>query len=276
MEIGINYKQETQKSLFTSFYEGYYHFYYIHEGECEAFLGDNIYELGSGCVIFVNSNSAVKFLKKSDELKFTIIYMQTNYLKEYLEKLQQKHLLNLFLDQNNGAARIIFDESNKTYSDLSFRLIEKEFVCYENPDNYSVLLMTINLLIHFSKCSYAVIKDKDELPYNQKVIIEEATNYLKNHYDSAFVLGDLAEHLQLSTSYTSKFFKKNMGMSVRDYIMGFRISKAKLLLLNERISILDISEQCGFETLQHFSRVFKEYTGQTASDFRKSVKNSLT
>ena len=74
----------------------------------------------------------------------------------------------------------------------------------------------------------------------------------------------LFEHKQ------KKFFKKSLKMSPYDYLINYRINESMKLLKNSSLSILDISENVGFNNVSHYIQIFKKKTGQTPLEYRNS------
>lgn len=79
----------------------------------------------------------------------------------------------------------------------------------------------------------------------------------------------LAEELKLSESYLSVLFKRETGTAVSEYIRRKRIDTARTLLQYTEFSCLEIAEYLCFSSDSHFSRVFREYTGQTPREYRR-------
>ena len=75
-----------------------------------------------------------------------------------------------------------------------------------------------------------------------------------------------AGELCLSPGYFGDIVRSAMGESPKDYIRDFIILRAKSLILSGQ-SMSQVSEQLGFEYLQHFTRMFKQQTGQTPSEY---------
>ena len=87
---------------------------------------------------------------------------------------------------------------------------------------------------------------------------------IKNHGLSNAAL---AEQLGISEVYLRKLFATHYNISPKQYILELRISKAKQLLVDTPFSITAIAEECGFSSLYHFCRVFKQRTGQTPTQY---------
>lgn len=80
-----------------------------------------------------------------------------------------------------------------------------------------------------------------------------------------------ASQIGISGNYLSRLVKKSTGRSVGDWIDIVRIQRAKRLLSETRLSIIDIAAEIGLEDQSYFSRLFKKETGMTPSAFRKQM-----
>ncbi|MBQ5791111.1 MAG: helix-turn-helix transcriptional regulator [Clostridia bacterium] len=81
----------------------------------------------------------------------------------------------------------------------------------------------------------------------------------------------VCNYLGVSRSALTAAFRKGMNTTVMEYLMSFRVRVAKKHLAFTEIPQKEIALRCGFKTVQHFSRVFKQHTGQTPGDFRKTA-----
>lgn len=114
------------------------------------------------------------------------------------------------------------------------------------------------------------IKDKVKADVESTRYIEDLLLFVREHCYSKLTLKMLADHVGLTESYCSKYFKENVGSSFLDYVTTRRVSHAQRLLKYTDCSITDILEQSGFSSIQTFNRVFKQYTGMTPTEYRKS------
>ncbi len=101
-------------------------------------------------------------------------------------------------------------------------------------------------------------------------ILSPAIKYLEEHLSSPELSNaELAMQCNISEVYFRKLFTKHYGMSPKQYIIDIRLNKAKQLLSEGSLKINAISELCGFASTYHFSRLFKEKTGLTPSEYAK-------
>jgi len=109
-------------------------------------------------------------------------------------------------------------------------------------------------------------RNKKEL----KQIIKSACDYIHAHYQDDLTLTQMAEFSNVSISHFSSLFKRYTGDSLISYINQVRVEKAKELLRNSNDKIYLIAEQVGFSSQQYFIRVFKNITGMSPNEYRKS------
>lgn len=104
-------------------------------------------------------------------------------------------------------------------------------------------------------------------PKHRKV--DEVASYIIDHYDKALSLEIIAAHFYVNKCYLSRIFKEASGFTVNEYINMIRIRRARELLSNTSMSITEVSESVGYETITYFERVFHQYTQTSPSRYRK-------
>lgn len=73
----------------------------------------------------------------------------------------------------------------------------------------------------------------------------------------------------MTTNSLVRLFRKEKGMSVQKYIHQRKVARAHALLEHTQYSIKTIAEMMGFANRYHFSRIFKQVTGNTPTGLRK-------
>lgn len=92
--------------------------------------------------------------------------------------------------------------------------------------------------------------------------------YIYSHIKERITIEDLAEHTGLSASYLSRVFKKEVGISVSDYIREKKIEKAQNLLKFCDYSLIEIANYLSFSSQSHFIQTFKNLIGMTPKKYR--------
>lgn len=98
--------------------------------------------------------------------------------------------------------------------------------------------------------------------------IETVKEYIHNHYSEELGAQQLADMVYLAPSYLSSLFKKETGQNLSKYIKQYRMEKAKELLTDTNMKIVNISEKTGYPNVSYFCQSFREYFGVSPQKFR--------
>lgn len=112
---------------------------------------------------------------------------------------------------------------------------------------------------------------------SQQVIdrLTPVLKYIETHLSETIPLDTLAELASYEKTYFSTLFKKVFSVSPSIYIREKRIEKARALLKNTTMTLNAVADDLGFSDVFHFSRVFKEVTGEPPSHFRRRQQQRL-
>jgi AraC-like DNA-binding protein len=91
--------------------------------------------------------------------------------------------------------------------------------------------------------------------------------YISENYSRDISIKKAAGYIGKSPSYITHQFKKHFQCTFHQYLLKFRINKAKEFLKSRTIE--ETAEACGFKNRYHFSKVFKKYVGLTPRQFKK-------
>ena len=94
-------------------------------------------------------------------------------------------------------------------------------------------------------------------------------DYIYDNLHSKITLEDLADITGLSAPYLSKLFHKEMGVTVKQYILSKKVDAAENLLKFSDYPCSDISQYLGFGTESHFIYVFRKFTKTTPGEYRE-------
>ena len=100
--------------------------------------------------------------------------------------------------------------------------------------------------------------------------IQECCAYIRAHITEELTIQSIAAEIGYTEYYLARKFRKEMGIKILDYIKNIRIEYAKVYLLSTDKSVQEISDLLQFSTRNHFTRVFRELTGITPSQFRSN------
>lgn len=138
---------------------------------------------------------------------------------------------------------------------------------------------SMNALATFAEVREHLLSIAKNLASNFEFLKDRSANreiaavmeYVSEHLARDISLKSAAAHVNLSESYLSHLFKREMKESFTDYLQKKRMEKARSLLRETKDSTSLIAVQCGYEDYSYFCRVFKKSTGQTPKEYRKST-----
>ncbi|KZE74457.1 hypothetical protein AV654_29660 [Paenibacillus elgii] len=111
------------------------------------------------------------------------------------------------------------------------------------------------------------IKEKKEA---SDPIVEHVLSVLQGHYAEDLSLEALAGTLNLTPAYVSTYIKEKTGVNFTDHLHDIRVRKAQELLLETGMNIQEIAEQVGYRNISSFNRMFKNRTGQSPGEYRRT------
>lgn len=95
--------------------------------------------------------------------------------------------------------------------------------------------------------------------------------FLEENYANNITAKDLSDATGFSSDYISKQFKKELSMTPTEYLRRFRIAKSMELLRTTDMPISEIAKSVGIDELSLFSRLFRQFAGETPSNYRKKI-----
>ncbi len=108
-------------------------------------------------------------------------------------------------------------------------------------------------------------------PPGEDDVIDQVARYMQDHFDDPEIsMAAIAESFELSTTRLSMSFREKKGMTPLDYLTLLRCEKAKELLETTDMTIRDISSKTGYYDSGSFIRRFKQVTGMTPLQYRRS------
>lgn len=100
---------------------------------------------------------------------------------------------------------------------------------------------------------------------------DEIVRILTSKIYDTFTLEDLCTALHYGKTYLCTFFREKTGMSIYQTYLKLKIDESKKLI-RQKHSFSDIAEKLCFDSLSHFTYVFKKYVGMTPGEYKSSIK----
>jgi YesN/AraC family two-component response regulator len=100
--------------------------------------------------------------------------------------------------------------------------------------------------------------------------VEAALKAIRTEYAKSINLESVADRVALSPHRLSRLFVEETGRGFSDYLIDYRIQKAKELLATGQVAVKEVSFSVGYQDPNYFSRLFKKATGKTPSEFAEA------
>lgn len=144
--------------------------------------------------------------------------------------------------------------------------------CQKREPEYKLVVKAKLMLILAALGRYYGIATLPSVPSTYKQHLKQldsAVTFINNHLADELSLETIAREAGMSKSYFSTIFKKMNGIPVWDYITRKRVELAMRFLGGSDLSIMEISQKCGFSSISNFNRCFRQVTGISPSAYRK-------
>ena len=114
--------------------------------------------------------------------------------------------------------------------------------------------------------------DNSQLTEQMKAQLNELMTVREIYLDSRLTLSDLAAELGTNRTYLSNYLNRELNVSFYDYVNSFRVKRAcRMIDSDPDVSVHDIVESCGFNSVSTFRRSFTREIGRTYGEYRKNV-----
>jgi len=247
---------------------------YIKRGHAVFEIAGYPAEIGPNDIIIIKPNQPHKFIVKS-ESGCEFIVLSFKFVNRFDGQYSDVSLENFldFVSSKETGAFITLKVSQKNDIIVLLNRILKE---KENPDIGSELINYLLVMELFVLISRALKMEWENSIKNKspklKELIQASVNYINNNYERDISLKDIARYVFLSTSYFTRAFKEEMGISPINYLLQVRVERAKELLKDTDSRISDIALSVGFSNQQRFNDIFKKYVKLTPLQYRKNVQ----
>ncbi len=192
------------------------------------------------------------------------------YCCQYLHGLSDRGCLN-----HRSMTGFQVDISQLIYAFLKSRgiLANKLFQC----DSYNALAANAqyalkNMEIYLRYMTTA-IQSHLETSDDRKSVAKSIQEYVNQHYAEDITRTCLTDIFFLDEDYASKLFKRETGISFKNYVIHKRIATAKELLRNTDLPVNTVADHVGYGNYSYFSRLFKKITNVTPIEYRNQNVN---
>ena len=228
-----------------------YELIYIYEGTLDIFVQGECFTLSKGDFFLIRPNSIHSFTVTEEQKAWISVFTEDNvykFAKEYKNS-----------------------QFSKFRCDPDIEAFLKKYLLINGIPQLYIIISCLNLVCDACIHNANEIKTQ-EINMN---VFNQIYEYISENYNKAPSLKELADALGYEYHYVSLLFHKYFNMNFKAFVNLYRVQLACDFLLTTSKDILSISIECGFDNLRNFNYVFKNYTGQTPSQYRKHAKPNM-
>jgi len=129
-------------------------------------------------------------------------------------------------------------------------------------------VLAIHLLRYYTKQDIKSLQFQGGLSGTK---LRQVTDFIAHNYAQDVKLAELAEVAGMSSFHFAREFKRATGTAPHQYLIRFRIERAKALLTEQDLTLVEVGLRSGFSHQSHFTRLFRKITGTTPHLYRMEV-----
>jgi two-component system response regulator YesN len=217
---------------------------------------------------FTDEDLFLHYSEASQEIREAFLEEAAGRLGELLSKWMEH------IRAKRYVPRQVKEWTLKLLYDNQMRLMARQQL--KSAFSLELLHDTITAIDHISSLEeWSLQFFYERLPYIREIYqetrrdeIKKVKQYVDRHLNRKITLEEVAEYTHLNSSYFSRLFKKETGMSFIHYVTFTKMEHAKELLDQSPQSVEQVAEQLGYENKSYFTKLFKLHTGFTPGEFR--------
>jgi len=254
------------------------HTFFYHEKE-QGFLfsgeSHSIWEL-----TYVDQGSMHSVVEGQDMLMKQgdlVLYGPNQWHMQYADIGVAPRFVTITFDMSNGDLMPLLNRKF-TAPQNAVTLLQKMLREQERMDEFSSsmivaqLELLLLLLLREEKSPRAGKLQTSNAVHSENEIIRQAQQYISSHIREKLSVPLVARQVDVSPSYLTALFHKNLQISPGEYIRRTKLQESKQMIRENNLNFTEIAAELQYSTVHHFSRQFKEKFGITPTEYAKSVR----
>ncbi len=200
---------------------------------------------------------------------------RSGYTVESAEKGFTHYTVNFLIAADDGSTSSCF---SLLFGDVPVKISADNFDSFRNIFTKAVsafgtnvpgstLLVKAQILELIQMFFHQTLKSKSTQGEYEALV--RAKEYIEEHYCEQIRASTLSKLCSMSETSLRRKFREYIGQPPLDYQTGFRIRRARELLLERRYNVTEVAMQVGFEDVNYFSRLFKKRVGVSPQKYEK-------
>ena len=164
-----------------------------------------------------------------------------------------------------GARVAVLNDTDNTL----FRLMKAAIPLADGIDRDSerlCSLLCVQMMLEIAR----LLEQNQTQPSGTNRYVTEALAIMRRDYAEPLTAAIIAHQLHIQPTYLHRLFREHTNKTMNEHLQSIRLQQAKLLLTGTSRSLLEIAMDVGISSQQHFSRLFRKWTGLSPQEYRKT------
>ena len=256
----------------SSLYTFFYHekeLGFVFPGEAHSMLELTYVDQGS---LHSVADGTDILLKQGD----LVIYSPNQWHMQHADMDVAPRYVTISFDLGGGDLSALYNRLLHP-NQAAITLLQQMLKEQERMDFYStdliISMLTQLLLILMRSCNSPIEQTKaSNTLHSENEIVRQAQQYIGSHVREKLSVPLVARMVDVSPSYLTALFHKNLQISPGEYIRRLKLQESKQMIRENSMNFTEIAAALQYSTVHHFSRQFKDKFGITPSEYAKSVR----
>lgn len=234
------------------------------------------YALNEGDVLIVDSRDLHRIFGSSEDILMLAMHINLEFYTDLYPDIN--YMIFVCEDYGKNSA-LKYQDLQKKVSILKHHIAQTALACMNGHENSTLLMEYINNLIFtlVNQFQGFLIEDnqfKADSGDTNVIDLKRLYKIVKHiymNYDKRISLDDLAEIVYLNPYYISHLIKNTSGLSFQNFLNYVRLEHAEKLLAENKLTLTQVSESCGFSSPSYFNKCFKIWYNMTPAEYRAQL-----
>ncbi|UAM97397.1 AraC family transcriptional regulator [Polaribacter litorisediminis] len=245
---------------------------YVNKGKGKRHIGNHISYFNNSQLVLIGSNLPhIGYLDRlTTNGSETLIQFMPDFLGKDFFKIPEMMAIDALFERAKKGIRFNIEIKQRIGAKI------EQLVELQGPSRITSFIEILNDLA--TTDDYTLLNANGfafEATRQDSNKIEIIYKHINDNFKEHMSLDEVAGIVSMTEPAFCRYFKKSTGKTFTKLVNEYRVVHATKLLAESAMSITAISFECGFNNFSHFNKLFKEFTGKTASTYRSEMKDLI-
>lgn len=223
-------------------------------------------------------SKGIEALSILEKESFALIFMNINMAYENGVNILQE------LKNRNINTPVILSSELNNFENTGETLVSHAYDYVLKPINGKILQHVLNRVKEYIKISESTdeiqvpiieVYEKIGVSIKSNKFVYDTAKYFSDNFGKEIIMQNMADEFGFSKDYFGKIFKKNLGVGLNHFSTLIKIAYAKELIVKGDYKTYEISRLVGYSSIDYFTKIFKDVTGETPSTYKETLEKKF-